>query len=121
ELPNTDDVKVAQNDPTLKVGFRPPFNTGWVRFNMNNDLFKDKRIRQAVAIAINRQAIVQGLYAGFGEVAQQHMPPSMWGRATTGIPTTGWGSSSRATIPAMPTFRTTTRPCSTRSTKARSP
>src|SRR5205807_8425663 len=81
ELPNTDDVKVAQNDPTLKVGFRPPFNTGWVRFNMNNDLFKDKRIRQAVALAINRQAIIQGLYAGFGEVAQQHMPPSMWGRA----------------------------------------
>ncbi|TMI91083.1 MAG: ABC transporter substrate-binding protein [Bacillati bacterium ANGP1] len=85
ELPNTDDVKVAQNDPTLKVGFRPPFNTGWVRFNMNNDLFKDKRIRQAVAIAINRPAIVQGLYAGFGEVAQQHMPPLMWGRAQTGM------------------------------------
>jgi peptide/nickel transport system substrate-binding protein len=47
---------------------------------MNNDLFKDKRIRQAVAMAINRQAIAQGLYAGFGEVAQQHMPESMWGR-----------------------------------------
>ena len=81
ELPNTDDVKVAQADPNLKVGFRPPFNTGWVRFNLNNDLFKDKRVRQAVALAINRKAIVEGLYAGFGEVAQQHMPPSMWGRA----------------------------------------
>jgi peptide/nickel transport system substrate-binding protein len=81
ELPNTDDVKVAAKDPNLAVGFRPPFNTGWVRFNMNNDIFKDKKIREAVAHAINRQAIVQGLYAGFGEVAQQHMPPSMWGRA----------------------------------------
>jgi peptide/nickel transport system substrate-binding protein len=80
ELPNTDDVKVAAKDPNLAVGFRPPFNTGWVRFNMNNDIFKDKKIREAVAHAINRQAIVQGLYAGYGEVAQQHMPPSMWGR-----------------------------------------
>ena len=84
ELPNTDDVKLAAKDPNLAVGFRPPFNTGWVRFNMNNDIFKDKKIREAVAHAINRQAIVQGLYAGYGEVAQQHMPPSMWGR-TQGV------------------------------------
>src|ERR1700737_3094810 len=80
ELPNVDDVKVAMRDPNLKVGFRPAFNTGWVRFNLNNDIFKDKKIREAVALAINRQAIVQGLYGGYGEVAQQHMPPVMWGR-----------------------------------------
>jgi peptide/nickel transport system substrate-binding protein len=80
ELPNTEDVKAAQQDPNLKTGFRPAFDTGWVRFNMNNDIFKDKRIREAVALSINRQAIVQGLYAGYGEVAQQHMPPLMWGR-----------------------------------------
>ncbi len=80
EAPNVDDVKVAQRDPNLKLGFRPAFNTGWVRFNLNNDIFKDKRIREAVALAINRQAIVQGLYGTYGEVAQQHMPPVMWGR-----------------------------------------
>jgi len=82
ELPNPDDVKGAQADPNLKVGYRPPFNTSWIRFNMHNDLFKDKRIREAVALAINRQPIVQGLYLGYGEVANQHMPPLMWGRAT---------------------------------------
>jgi peptide/nickel transport system substrate-binding protein len=82
ELPNTEDVIAAQKDPNLKVVFRPPFNTSWLRFNMNDPLLKDKRIRQAIAYSINRQAIVQGLYAGFGEVAQQHMPPTMWGRAT---------------------------------------
>lgn len=81
EAPNPDDVKVAQADPNLKLGYRPPFNTGWVRFNLNNEYFKDRRIRQAVALAINRKAIVDGLYGGYGEVATQHMPPSMWGRA----------------------------------------
>ena len=80
EAPNVDDVKAVAQDPNLKLGFRPAFNTGWIRFNMNNELFKDKRIRQAVAYAINRKAIVDGLYAGYGEVAQQHMPPVMWGR-----------------------------------------
>jgi peptide/nickel transport system substrate-binding protein len=88
EIPNTDDVKAAQRDPNLKITYRPAFNIGWVRFNMNNDIFKDKRIREAVALAINRQAIVQGLYGGYGEVAQQHMPPVMWGRIgnAKGIP-----------------------------------
>jgi peptide/nickel transport system substrate-binding protein len=81
ELPNTEDVKAAQNDPNLKVVFRPPFNTSWLRFNMNDPLLKDKRIRQAIAMSINRQAVVKGLYAGFGEVANEHMPPTMWGRA----------------------------------------
>ena len=80
ELPNTDDVKVAMQDPNLKVGYRPAFNTGWVRFNMNDPMLKDKRIREAMALAINRQAIVDGLYGGYGQVAEQHMPPVMWGR-----------------------------------------
>ncbi len=82
EAPDPDDVKVALRDPTLKLGFRPAFNTGWLRFNMNNDLFKDKRIREAVAYAINRKAIVDALYGGYGRVADQHMPPLLWGRAS---------------------------------------
>ncbi len=82
ENANADDVKAARADPNIKVGARPPFSTGWLRFNMNKDIFKDKRIREAVTLAINRKAIVDALYGGFGEVANQHMVPSMWGRAT---------------------------------------
>jgi peptide/nickel transport system substrate-binding protein len=81
ELPNPDDVRTARADPNLKVGLRPSFDTGWVKFNMNLPLFKDHRIREAIALAINKQAIVQGLYGGFGEVADQLMPPVMWGRS----------------------------------------
>src|SRR5579871_2446986 len=81
EAPNPDDVRVAQSDPNLKTVFRPAFNTGYIRFNMNDPLFKDKRIREATALAINRKAIVDALYGGYGTVANQHMPPTMWGRA----------------------------------------
>ncbi len=82
ELPNPDDVKIAQSDPNLKVAFRPSFDTGWVWFNLQNQYFKDRRIRQAVAQAINKKAIVEALYAGFGEVADQFMTPVMWGRSS---------------------------------------
>ena len=81
ELPNPDDVKAAQSDPNLKVMLRPAFNSGWLRFNMNLPLFQDRRIREAVAAAINRPAIVQGLYGGYGQVADQQLPPVMWGRS----------------------------------------
>lgn len=81
ELANPDDVKIAQSDPNLKVALRPAFNSGWLRFNMNLPLFQDRRIREAVAVAIDRQAIVQQLYGGYGQVADQLMPPIMWGRS----------------------------------------
>ena len=82
EAPNPDDVKVALNDPNLKETFRPAFNIGLLRFNLNYALFKDKRIRQAMVYALNRKAIVDALYGGYGHVAEQHMPPLMWGRVS---------------------------------------
>jgi peptide/nickel transport system substrate-binding protein len=87
DFPNPEDVKLARTDPALKVELRPAFNSGWLRFNMNLPLFQDRRIREAVALAINRQAIVQSLYGGYGQVADQMLPPVMWGRANiTPIP-----------------------------------
>ena len=83
ELPNPDDARTARSDPTLKVGERPSFNTGWLQMNLNLPFFKDIRIRRAMAMAINRKAIVQGLYGGLGEVADQYMPPTMWGRSSS--------------------------------------
>jgi peptide/nickel transport system substrate-binding protein len=82
ENPNPDDAKAALMDSTLKVGLRPSFDTGWLQFNMGDPMFKDHRIREAVALAINKKAIIDGLYGGYGEVADQLMPPVMWGRSS---------------------------------------
>ncbi len=81
ELPNPDDVRTAQHDPNLRVMLRPAFNTGWLRFNLNLPLFQDRRIRAAMALAIDRHAIVDALYGGYGQVADQLLPPVMWGRS----------------------------------------
>ncbi len=81
EQPNPDDVKAAMSDPNLKVGYRPPFNVGWLRFNLHYPLFQDHRIREAVALAINKKPIVDALYGGYGQVANQLMAPVMWGRS----------------------------------------
>jgi len=81
ELPNPDNVRAAQVDPLLRVGPRPAFSTGWLQFNLQDPLFRDRRIREAIARAIDKPAIVHALYGEYGEVADQIMPPAMWGRS----------------------------------------
>ncbi len=58
---------------------RPTNNTGYVAFNYKVKEFLDKRIRQAIAHAINKKAIVDALYGGTGLVATQFQPPALWG------------------------------------------
>ena len=49
---------------------------------MSNDLgpFKDKRVRQAMNYAVDKEAINKGLYGG-ATTASQGMPPVLWGFA----------------------------------------
>ncbi|MBU7032462.1 MAG: ABC transporter substrate-binding protein [Theionarchaea archaeon] len=44
--------------------------------------FKDVRVRQAVAYAINKESIVKNLYKGAATVATQGLPPSLFGYNT---------------------------------------
>ena len=74
-LVSPDDAAAAAKDPNLQVALRPPANVGYVRFNMNFKPLDDLNVRLALAHATNRQAIVDGLYAGLGQVATQWMGP----------------------------------------------
>jgi len=76
---NPDDAKAAQVDPNLQVLFRPPLNVGYVALNQKVKPLNILKVRQAIAYAINKKAIVDALYAGNGIVATQFLPPSMWG------------------------------------------
>jgi len=76
---NPDDLRVIKADPNLYVLLRPTNTTGYVAFNYKVKEFQDKRVRQAIAHAINKKAIVDALYGGTGLVATQFQPPPMWG------------------------------------------
>jgi peptide/nickel transport system substrate-binding protein len=76
---NPDDVKVVRADPNLQILLRPTNTTGYVAFNYKVKEFQDKRVRQAIAYAINKKAIVDALYGGTGMVATQFQPPPLWG------------------------------------------
>ena len=76
---NPDDVKVVRADPNLQVILRPTNTTGYVAFNYKVKEFQDKRVRLAIAHAINKKGLVDALYGGTGMVATQLQPPPLWG------------------------------------------
>jgi peptide/nickel transport system substrate-binding protein len=63
--------------------FRVIFVPGlvWEHIDMNHDnpIFKDKRVRQALLYAIDREKMVQTLFEGKQEVAHSWLPPRHYG------------------------------------------
>jgi len=82
---NIDDIPTAEADPSLSTFALPPMSIGYVTTNMDwvaadgSKPFSDVRVRQAVAHAINKEAIVAALYPGTGVPAKAFMPPALWG------------------------------------------
>jgi len=50
----------------------------YLAFNQRDDKFKDKAVRQAITHAIDRQAIVDNVMSGLGEVAHVPESPLSW-------------------------------------------
>ncbi len=73
------DVKPLKDDG-FKVLTRPAFNILYLAINQaGNPALKDVRVRQAIAYAINRQAIVDSKYPDGSKVAQEFQPPGLEG------------------------------------------
>ena len=47
-------------------------------FNLKNSLFQDKRIRQAINYAIDKQSIIKGIQYGMGRPCWGPIPPESW-------------------------------------------
>jgi peptide/nickel transport system substrate-binding protein len=50
----------------------------WFAPNFRLPIFQDVRVRQAMALAVNRREMLQALYQGLGTVAQSPIHPSLW-------------------------------------------
>jgi len=76
---NPNDVPTIKSDPNLQLLLRPANTTGYVAFNYKVKEFQNVKVRQAIAQAINKKAIVDALYGGTGQAANQFQPPALWG------------------------------------------
>ncbi|NJR64206.1 MAG: ABC transporter substrate-binding protein [Leptolyngbyaceae cyanobacterium CRU_2_3] len=64
-------------DPNLKELLRPSFNTGYLTLNPSYEPLANKAVRQAIAMTINRKALVEAFWAGLGTSDGHFTPPAM--------------------------------------------
>ncbi len=76
--PNPADLDAMRKDPDLKVMEQEGLNVGYLAFNTEKKPFDDRRVRQAINYAIDKQAIIEAIYLGAGKPAKNPIPPTMW-------------------------------------------
>jgi len=85
--PNPADLEAMGKDPALKVMSQEGLNVGYLAFNTdaNSPAFKgkdhpygDARVRKALSMAINKDAIIDAIYLGAGKKAKNPIPPTIW-------------------------------------------
>jgi len=77
--PSPDDYEKIRDDENLILYDRPGTNVFYVGFNNWFEPVNDVRVRQALAMGIDRQRIVDNFYPAGSIVATQFMPPVIFG------------------------------------------
>lgn len=80
---NPSDASTVKSDSTVQLITAPSDNVGYVAMNTQNTLFTDPRVRQAIAMTIDKKAIVDAYLSGSAEVANTALPPKNWGYDAT--------------------------------------
>ena len=76
--PNIADLPAIKADPKLTLLEQPGLNIGYLAFNTLKKPFDDKRVRQAISMAIDKQAILDAVFQGAGQPATTLIPPTIW-------------------------------------------
>jgi peptide/nickel transport system substrate-binding protein len=78
DLVDPGDLKELE-DAGFQLLERPAFNVGYVGINSAKPPLDNPKVRQAIAHALNKQALVQAKYPEGSEVAKEFMPPELFG------------------------------------------
>jgi dipeptide transport system substrate-binding protein len=76
--PNPADLEAMSKDPDINLMSQAGLNIGYLALNATKPPFDKVEVRQAVAMAIDRDAILKEVYQGAGQKAKNPIPPTMW-------------------------------------------
>lgn len=74
------DVKKYRDNPNFEIIEKMRMGIGLIlEMNLNREVFQDLQVRQAINMAINKEAIIQAVLQGEGIVAHGPLPPTIFG------------------------------------------
>ncbi|MEZ5824443.1 MAG: ABC transporter substrate-binding protein [Geminicoccaceae bacterium] len=76
--PNPADLDMLKADENLQVMEQEGLNVGYLAYNTTQPPFDNAKVRKALNMAINKQAIIDAVFQGQGKVAKNPIPPTMW-------------------------------------------
>ncbi|MEQ4664206.1 ABC transporter substrate-binding protein [Providencia rettgeri] len=76
--PHPADLERMAKNKNIILMSSPGLNVGYLAFNVNKKPLDSKVIRQALALAVNKDAIIEAIYQGSGQKAKNLIPPIVW-------------------------------------------
>jgi dipeptide transport system substrate-binding protein len=76
--PNPADLEAIRQNQNIKLMEQEGLNVGYLAFNTEKEPFDDPKVRQALNMAVNKQAIIDAVFQGAGTIAKNPIPPTMW-------------------------------------------
>src|SRR6185295_10168372 len=76
--PKPADVALMNADPNINLVQQNGLNVGYIAFNVEKKPFDNKQVRQALNMAVNKQAILDAVFQGAGQTAKNPIPPTLW-------------------------------------------
>ncbi len=77
--PNPADIEAMRQHPDVELLEEEGLNVGYLAYNTEREPFTDPRVRRALNMAINKDAIIDAVFAGAGTAAKNPIPPTLWG------------------------------------------
>ena len=78
---NPDTVEKFREEGSMQLAASPGTDYAYISVNLRDPVLSDRRVRQAIGYAIDRDAIVKYLRRGLAQPASGVVPPSSWAYA----------------------------------------
>lgn len=76
--PNPADIDAIKADESLTMLEQEGLNVGYLAYNTMVAPFDNPKVRRALNMAIDKQAIVDVVFQGSGQIAKNPLPPTIW-------------------------------------------
>ncbi|USH01502.1 peptide ABC transporter substrate-binding protein SapA [Grimontia kaedaensis] len=76
--PIASQLSVIENNPDFVLASQTGMNVAFLALNTRHPALSELEVRQAISLAINRDALIQSVYYGTGTPATGMLPPMSW-------------------------------------------